>query len=40
MINTGPDDFFPVKQMQLMQFNGAPWTLFGDVITGEISGGH
>jgi ABC-type branched-subunit amino acid transport system substrate-binding protein len=40
MINTGPDDFFPVKQMQLMQFNGETWTLFGDVITGEISGGH
>jgi ABC-type branched-subunit amino acid transport system substrate-binding protein len=36
VINTGPDDFFPIEQMQLMQFNGASWQLFGDVITGEV----
>ena len=22
MINTGPNDFFPIEQMQLMKFNG------------------
>jgi hypothetical protein len=37
-INTGPDDFFPIEQMQLMKFNGESWELFGDVITGEV--GH
>jgi hypothetical protein len=37
-INTSPDDFFPIEQMQLMQFNGESWQLFGDVITGEV--GH
>jgi len=37
-INTSPDDYFPIEQMQLMQFDGAAWHLFGDVITGEV--GH
>jgi hypothetical protein len=37
-INTSPDDYFPIEQMQLMRFNGEAWELFGDVITGEI--GH
>src|SRR5664280_1202121 len=37
-VNTGPDDFFPIEQMQLMKFNGESWQLFGDVITGEV--GH
>ena len=37
-INTGPNDFFPIEQMQLMKFNGESWQLFGDVITGEV--GH
>jgi ABC-type branched-subunit amino acid transport system substrate-binding protein len=37
-INTSPDDFFPIEQMQLMQFDGQAWHLFGDVITGEV--GH
>jgi ABC-type branched-subunit amino acid transport system substrate-binding protein len=36
MINTGPDDYFPIEQMQLMRFNGANWVLFGDVVTGEV----
>src|SRR4030088_2653679 len=38
MINTGPDDFFPIEQMQLMKFNGESWELFGDIIAGEV--GH
>jgi branched-chain amino acid transport system substrate-binding protein len=37
-VNTGPDDFFPIEQMQLMRFNGEAWELFGDVINGEV--GH
>ena len=37
-INTSPDDFFPIEQMQLMQFDGQAWHLFGDVLTGEV--GH
>ena len=38
MVNTSPDDYFPIEQMQLMRFNGPTWELFGDVITGEV--GH
>jgi branched-chain amino acid transport system substrate-binding protein len=38
MVNTSPDDYFPIEQMQLMRFNGESWELFGDVITGEV--GH
>jgi len=38
MVNTGPDDYFPIEQMQLMKFNGEAWELFGEVITGEV--GH
>ncbi len=37
-INTSPDDFFPIEQMQLMRFDGEAWRLFGDVINGEV--GH
>ena len=29
-INTSPDDYFPIEQMQLMRFNGEAWDLFGD----------
>ncbi|KWV54230.1 branched-chain amino acid ABC transporter substrate-binding protein [Bradyrhizobium macuxiense] len=39
MVNTGPDDYFPIEQMQLMKFNGEAWELFGDVITGEVGHG-
>ena len=37
-INTAPDDFYPIEQMQLMRFDGQAWRLFGDIITGEV--GH
>jgi hypothetical protein len=37
-INTSPDDFFPIEQMQLMRFNGEAWELFGEIIDGEV--GH
>ena len=36
-INTGPDDFFPIEQMQLMKFDGQTWQRFGDVLTGDLS---
>jgi branched-chain amino acid transport system substrate-binding protein len=31
-INTGPDDFRPIKQMRLVQFDGRIWQQIGDVI--------
>jgi len=34
-ISTAPDDFAPIKQMQLMKFDGTTWKLFGDVISGS-----
>ncbi|MGF6307387.1 branched-chain amino acid transport system substrate-binding protein [Bradyrhizobium sp. i1.8.4] len=37
-LSTGPDDFQPIEQLQLMQFKGERWQLFGDVISGEIAG--
>jgi hypothetical protein len=37
-VNTAPDDYFPIEQMQLMRFDGEAWRLFGDVIDGEV--GH
>jgi branched-chain amino acid transport system substrate-binding protein len=33
-INTSPDDYRPVKQMQPIRFNGRNWELFGDLIAG------
>jgi hypothetical protein len=38
MINTGPDDFAPISQLQLMRFKGEKWELFGDVISGDVGG--
>jgi branched-chain amino acid transport system substrate-binding protein len=37
-INTGPSDFAPLKQMQMMRFNGKSWELFGPVMTGKVRG--
>jgi branched-chain amino acid transport system substrate-binding protein len=34
-INTAPDDYYPIKQMQMQRFNGTTWELFGPVISGE-----
>jgi branched-chain amino acid transport system substrate-binding protein len=36
-INTGPDDFHPIKQMRLVQFDGSSWQPIGDVIEAEAS---
>lgn len=32
VINTGPQDFRPIKQMRLVQFDGNAWQPIGDVI--------
>jgi branched-chain amino acid transport system substrate-binding protein len=37
-INTGPNDFAPIKQMQMERFNGERWELFGPIMTGEVGG--
>jgi branched-chain amino acid transport system substrate-binding protein len=34
-ISTNPDDFAPIKQMQLAKFDGTIWKLFGDVLSGS-----
>jgi branched-chain amino acid transport system substrate-binding protein len=33
-LSTGPDDFLPIKQVQLEKFDGATWKLFGEVMSG------
>ena len=37
-INTAPDDFAPIEQLQMMRFKGRKWELFGDIISSEL--GH
>ncbi len=34
-VSTSADDFAPIKQMQLMKFDGTTWQLFGEVISGS-----
>jgi branched-chain amino acid transport system substrate-binding protein len=34
-ISTTADNFAPIKQMQLMKFDGETWKLFGEVISGS-----
>ena len=36
-INTGPADFAPIKQLQMMRFKGEKWDLFGSIITDDLS---
>jgi branched-chain amino acid transport system substrate-binding protein len=33
-INTSPDDFDPIRQLQLLTFNGASWEPFGEILQG------
>ena len=35
-MNTGPSDFYPIEQMQLMRFDGQAWHLFGEVLDGVV----
>jgi len=37
-INTGPNDFAPISQLQLMKFKGEKWELFGDIISADAGG--
>ena len=37
-VNTGPTDFAPISQLQLMKFKGETWELFGDIINGDAGG--
>jgi ABC-type branched-subunit amino acid transport system substrate-binding protein len=37
-INTSPTDFAPINQLQLMNFKGERWELFGDVISADVGG--
>jgi branched-chain amino acid transport system substrate-binding protein len=36
-INTSPQNFAPIEQLQMMRFKGKTWELFGDVISSELS---
>jgi branched-chain amino acid transport system substrate-binding protein len=36
-INTGPDNFRPIRQMRLVQFDGRTWQPIGDVIENAFS---
>jgi branched-chain amino acid transport system substrate-binding protein len=35
-VNTGPDDYFPLKQMQMQRFNGERWEPLGPLMSGEL----
>src|SRR6266849_6192956 len=37
-INTGSNDFAPIKQMQMERFNGERFELFGPLMSGEVGG--
>jgi len=37
-INTGPNDFAPLKQMQMEQFNGERFELLGPIMSGDVGG--
>jgi branched-chain amino acid transport system substrate-binding protein len=37
-IDTGPNDYFPIEQMQMTRFNGEFTELFGPVLSGELGG--
>jgi branched-chain amino acid transport system substrate-binding protein len=36
-VNTSPDNFAPIEQLQMMRFKGKKWELFGDVISSDLS---
>ena len=37
-INTSATDYAPIEQLQMMQFKGGKWELFGDIISAETGG--
>jgi hypothetical protein len=34
-VNTSPDDFYPIEQLQMSRFDGTHWVLFGELIDGR-----
>jgi branched-chain amino acid transport system substrate-binding protein len=36
-INTSPTNFAPIRQLQMMQFKGEKWELFGDILSDDLS---
>jgi branched-chain amino acid transport system substrate-binding protein len=37
-LNTSATDFAPIEQLQMMQFKGERWEMFGPIISGEVGG--
>jgi branched-chain amino acid transport system substrate-binding protein len=35
-INTSPNDFYPIQQMQLQRFDGEKWVLFGGILDASV----
>lgn len=33
---TGPDDFYPLEQLQMVRFKGETWEQFGPIVNGEL----
>ncbi len=33
-VNSSPTNYHPIRQLQLMKWNGKSWDLFGDVLEG------
>ena len=40
VINTGPNDFRPIEQMRLVQFDGNTWQPIGEVIESAFLGAN
>jgi branched-chain amino acid transport system substrate-binding protein len=38
-VNTGPKDYFPVEQLQMMKFDGERWQFFGPILEGNLGSG-
>jgi len=36
LINTGPTDYFPLEQLQMIRFSGERWEKFGPLMAGEL----
>ena len=34
-ITTGADDFYPVEQMQMVQFDGETWQELGEILSAD-----
>jgi branched-chain amino acid transport system substrate-binding protein len=35
-MNTSPTDYFPIKNMQMMRWNGKQWVRYGDLLSGSL----